>query len=164
MKKKQPRTIPVDQLPGACLEFKWSTSRAPDGYNICTLWHRGERLAHCTGGGYDMAGTALGDWMEAQFQSELMALAGRSKIDRYHQDTQTWERPEPKSQWQSGSQFYGLTHYHQAGQPVRVSLDGACGWESMRTILQALGWDVRFITENRHAKVYLLQPFTKGNQ
>lgn len=58
------------------LEFKWGVSRGRDtyGYNICSLYVGGKKVSSCNGGGYDMKGTAFGDWIEKQFQSELKKL------------------------------------------------------------------------------------------
>ena len=58
------------------LSFKWSVSRGRDtyGYNICSLWVDGTKVEGCNGGGYDMMGTCLGNWMEKKFQQELKTL------------------------------------------------------------------------------------------
>jgi hypothetical protein len=51
------------------LNISWSVSRGQDtyGYNICRLddTRTGKRY-HLNGGGYDMIGTVLGDWLEDQ--------------------------------------------------------------------------------------------------
>jgi len=58
------------------LTFKWSISRGQYtyGYNICTLYVDGKKVSSCKGGGYDMSGTCLGEWMEKNFQTELKTL------------------------------------------------------------------------------------------
>lgn len=55
------------------LQFRWSVSRGRDtyGYNICTLYADGERVARCNGGGYDMKGTALGDFIARNYADRL---------------------------------------------------------------------------------------------
>lgn len=58
------------------LEFKWSVSRGRDsyGYNICTLFFDGEKVARCNGGGYDMKGTCLGNFIASRFADRLLKL------------------------------------------------------------------------------------------
>lgn len=58
------------------LIFKFSTSRGRDtyGWNIVSLYVDGVKVAHQCGGGYDMRGAALGDWIEKEFQAELSNL------------------------------------------------------------------------------------------
>ena len=70
------------------LFFKWTTSKARDtyGYNICTLKDsRNNKLASTCGGGYDMKGTCLGDFINTYFYDEIRKL--------------------------NSADFYGLTHY-----------------------------------------------------
>jgi hypothetical protein len=58
------------------LLFKWTTSRSRDtwGYSICSLWVEGKKVAWCKGGGYDMVGTCLGDYIAMTFQDKLKTL------------------------------------------------------------------------------------------
>lgn len=58
------------------LEFKWTVSRGRDtyGYNICTLYADGTRVARCNGGGYDMQGTNLGNYIASHYAERLLAL------------------------------------------------------------------------------------------
>lgn len=48
------------------VKFKWTVSRARDtyGYNICTAYVEGYKVGSCKGGGYDMKGVALADWLK----------------------------------------------------------------------------------------------------
>lgn len=66
------------------LEFKWSVSRGRDtyGYNICTLYADGERVARCNGGGYDMQGTVLGHFLARHFAERLLRLPGPPQPER----------------------------------------------------------------------------------
>lgn len=100
------------------LEFKWTVSRGRDtyGYNICSLYVNGKKAYSCNGGGYSMDGTCLGDWMEKEFQDELKTL----DVEKY----------------------YGLRKYDD-GDVIYV--DGACGFSSMKRILEALGWELQKI-------------------
>ena len=61
------------------LLFKGTISRAreTEGYNVCTLYADGCKVARCKGGGYDMAGTCLGDFIAAYFKDRLLRLRPR---------------------------------------------------------------------------------------
>ncbi len=70
------------------LDFKWTTSRGRNtyGYNICTLRDkRNNKISSTCGGGYDMKGTCLGDFINTYFYDEIRKL--------------------------NSEDFYGLTHY-----------------------------------------------------
>ena len=95
------------------LRIKWSTSRGRDtyGWNVCTLTDEttGKRF-RTTGGGYDMAGTVFGDWLEAEAQDALSAL------------------PDEE-----------LTYGARRRADGTVSLDGACGINCMHRAAAAIG-------------------------
>ena len=118
------------------LTIKWTVSRARDtyGYNICTLTDTRGRKVRCNGGGYDMIGTVVGDWLQAWHQSELMAIRERARQvyivgDRLHDTT---------------GDLYGMT-YHRTGEDGSgwVNVDGACGIESVRKIARAIGLEIK---------------------
>ena len=98
------------------LSLSWSVSKGQYtyGYNICRLDDRnnGKRF-RCMGGGYDMIGTVFGEWLQHYYQPELL------KIKDFG--------------------FYGMTYRADKNQ---VSLDGACGIESMIRIAEAIGLEV----------------------
>lgn len=73
------------------LEFKWTVSRGREtyGYNICTLFVDGSKVAACNGGGYDMQGTSLGDWVARTYRDRLMTLTPDEMEEHSH-----WERAE----------------------------------------------------------------------
>ena len=58
------------------LEFCWGVSRGRDsyGYNICSLKVDGVKASSCNGGGYDMRGTVLGNWLARTFPKKLLRL------------------------------------------------------------------------------------------
>jgi hypothetical protein len=139
------------------LQLKWGTSRGRDtyGYTICSLYVNGHKVASCNGGGYDMRGTVLGDWMEQEFQSELLALANQVKRVVYTDERGKWLGGQ---EFREGGGHYGMTAAlcRETGKYVRVALDGACGWESMRKILNAIGLDASYLWED----AYLVEPLT----
>lgn len=68
------------------LEFKWTTSRARDtyGYNVCTLYVNGRKVARTCGGGYDMKGTVLGDFIAKHYADRLNALQPEEMSENSH--------------------------------------------------------------------------------
>ena len=58
------------------LSITYGTSRGRDtyGYNLVTLREHGQKKASTCGGGYDMRGTVLGDYIEKEFAAELCAI------------------------------------------------------------------------------------------
>lgn len=110
------------------LEFKWTISRGRDtyGYNICSLYVNGKKVSSCNGGGYDMSGVCISDWMEKEFQDGLKAL--------------------------DAEKYYGLRKYDDGDDVMYV--DGACGFSSMERILEALGWQLEKMRVS--GDVYLL--------
>lgn len=98
------------------LRLKWTTSRGRDtyGWNIVTLTDETTgRKYRANGGGYDMTGTVFASWLLDVARVELLALP-------------------------ADVEFYGLRRHAGGG----LSLDGACGLESMLTIARAIGADV----------------------
>ena len=118
------------------LELSWSTSRGRDtyGYNICKLstGYRGKTYRTC-GGGYDMTGTVLGDFIEAEYQDRLQAIGGRAG-SMYGKDKPytSVDRSDPDA----ALALYGMTVNLDTGH---VSIDGACGTSSVQRIGEAIG-------------------------
>lgn len=82
------------------------------------------------GGGYDMIGTVFGLWLAATHQEKLQALvkARESELEECGYQVPGYKRiPD----------LYGLTVHPQG----MISLDGACGIESVQRIAQAMGLD-----------------------
>lgn len=73
------------------LRFNWTISRARDtaGYNVCTLRADGRKVAGYNGGGYDMKGACLGDWIAEAYSDRLLALKPEDMPENSH-----WERAE----------------------------------------------------------------------
>ena len=98
------------------LSLSWSVSKGANtyGYNICRLDDRnnGKRF-RCMGGGYDMIGTVFGEWLQHYYQAELLKIKDGG--------------------------FYGMTYLANKN---KVSIDGACGIESMIRIAEAIGLEV----------------------
>lgn len=116
------------------LTLSWSTSKGRDtyGHNICRLDDRnnGQRF-RTIGGGYDMTGTVFGQWLETYYQKELMMVSQQAH-SVYNQ----------QKEWVTSGRadsLYGMTYRVKDG---RISLDGACGIDSMIRIAEAIGLEV----------------------
>jgi hypothetical protein len=74
------------------------------------------------GGGYDMVGTVFGNWLADTHQSQLVALADTNGPSTEHRG--------------QVAHLYGMYRWAPAGP---VTLDGACGLESMMRIAKSIG-------------------------
>lgn len=118
--------------------IRWTVSRGRDtyGYNICTLMIDGIKVASCDGGGYDMEGTVLGEWLEEAYADRLL----RKKVQHYglkyrSKDNKSWaDAPDRK---------------HRIPK-----VDGACG--TVRHIMQAIGISATLIATERNGNKTLL--------
>lgn len=123
------------------LAISWAVSRGQDtyGYPICRLDDRtsGKRFRTC-GGGYDMIGTVFGDWLQYTYQARLMEIAHRAH-GYWDMDRKT--RGDLAAPVDA---LYGMTVYIKDRKPFRVSLDGGCGFESMRRIAGAIGLELQW--------------------
>jgi len=116
--------------------IRFGTSRGAEtyGYTTCTFreaFEGGKRLASCSGGGYDLAGTVLGAFIQRTYQSRLRCISSQASY--------TWAGPGSVgmiSKPRTASSLYGMTHYTHNGE---IHLDGGCGWESMVKIGKAVG-------------------------
>jgi len=124
----------------AFLTVKHSTSKAADtfGYNRVTLLDQttGKRYATC-GGGYDMLGTCLGDYLQANHQVDLLSIASKA-YSIYNGKTLS-------DNGHTGNKLYGMTH--NVGKSV--SLDGACGFDCMVKIARAAGLTVNLYHDKK---------------
>ena len=129
------------------LNLSWSVSKGFEtyGYNICRLddMIQGKRY-RTIGGGYDMVGAVLGEWIQDNFKDELIHLAKSKQAEN----------------------LYGLcTIYNKDGELYKVLIDGASGESSMISIIEALGMNVKTLTSKHRSKGYVRTGFyiTKGN-
>ncbi len=158
------------------LKFKWTVSRGQNtyGYNICSLWVDGVKVSSCNGGGYDMEGTALGNWMETAFKDELVKLdipmntRNGEEVQEYYGlsfhnpnfdpgkaivDGETVEERE-RSGKSVGLERYQAFHFAGSKVPTDVHtipmLDGACGKSCMEKVLNAIGYKLEHIDSGRN--------------
>ena len=100
------------------LEFKHTVSKGRDtyGYNICSLYVDGKKITSCNGGGYDLRGATLGNWIEKEYKNRLLKLKA------------------------TATNFYGLSFVR--GNP---SIQGECGFDSVEKIINAIGLQLKYI-------------------
>jgi hypothetical protein len=136
------------------LSVTWSVSRGryTYGYNICRLDSRqsGKRY-RCSGGGYDMIGTVFGDWLESEYQAELVELVSRLPLESCGYSDSGYRRVKEDI----NPRFYGLTVKPDGS----VSLDGACGQSSMIRIAESLGLEIQWEGNKKgHTIGYFVAP------
>lgn len=123
------------------LTVKWSISKAQDtyGYNICSVINddNGERFK-CLGGGYDMLGTSLANFIQKEYQAELVAYINNGGIAHYslvtYKDTQA-RLIDNNGHYGMYSYSISETESDSKGICHKVSLDGACGINSIERII-----------------------------
>ena len=128
------------------LVIKWGTSRGRDtyGYTTCNLYVDGKRVASCNGGGYDMQGTVIGEYIQNAYREELKKLpSNRGSLDK-------------------NPGYYGLSfwwkgeHHHTYQEGDNISLDGACGVSSMIRIIEAIGLRLYKIHSSKKEDIWTL--------
>lgn len=128
------------------LNLKWTVSKGRDtyGYNICSLWVRGRKVASCNGGGYDMQGVCFATYLTENYKDRIEKLEANHGL---------------RNGGRKG--FYGLHFYNHKGKRLirkgktgRVFLDGSCGFGCMVKIAKRVGLDVRGMYETRRESVY----------
>ena len=136
------------------LKFKWTTSKAQDsyGYNVCTLLVNREKKARCNGGGYDMQGTCLGDWIAKEFEKGLLKFKQDFYGLTYHNPN--WQPTDETIEKEKKDGFVGLARYQDfykqsSSLPTEKhtipQIDGACGFSSVEKILNNLGFKISLI-------------------
>jgi hypothetical protein len=117
------------------LSFKYTTSKGRNtyGYNIVTLYANGKRVARTCGGGYDMRGTCLGEYIQNNYLERLKTL--RANYGSLDDDTGYYGL----SFWKQGNKSTRIENLKSYEDGSIISLDGACGERSMQTIAEAIG-------------------------
>jgi hypothetical protein len=122
------------------LSVTWSISRAQDtyGYNRVQVQdtETGKRFAAC-GGGYDMLGSALGQWLQHTHRELLLAYS-----ELAHDTCVQHEQGKPWTRQTNRQGLHGMTLNTRLGVP-EVSLDGGCGLDCMIKIARAIGLELQ---------------------
>jgi len=170
------------------LVFKWGVSRGRDtyGYTICSLYVDGNKVASCNGGGYDMKGTCLGDWIARKFEKELLNLEipwrtrNGEKVQEYYGLTFHDPNFDPGkalidgktvAEREADGESIGLERYqsfYRASSRVPTErhivplIDGACGFSSVENILNAVGYAIKYIHGSSKESVYWVSEIDKS--
>ena len=135
------------------LKYKWTTSKAQDtyGYNICTLLVDGKKAGRCNGGGYDMTGTSLAQWVQNNFKDDLLKLKEEFYGLSYHDPNWTPSKECLKKEEEDElTKLTGLARYQDfykqssklpTDKHTIPQIDGACGVSSVERILNAIGYN-----------------------
>ena len=119
------------------LDVSWSISRAQDtyGYNRVTVRdiETSKRFVEC-GGGFDMLGSALGQWLQHTHQDLLLCHSEMAYAE--YNPVFGFRTKDHQSSW-----LYGMTYNIKGGDAGgrSVSLDGACGLDCMLKIAKHIG-------------------------
>lgn len=137
------------------LHFKWTVSRGRDtyGYNICTLLVDGEKVGKCLGGGYDMQGTSFAQWLENYYEMQLNGLFMEEIIAfKAMPLNESGYKRKGELKDKDGNPFYGTSLYQSKDGKIQLHLDGACGFESMKRIAEAIGIKLQWNKESNKYK------------
>lgn len=134
------------------IEIKWGTSKGRDtyGYTTCNVYNgRDKRRGSCNGGGYDLQGTAFGEYLEKDWTDRLnaLALANLDKLPQYEGGVNLNVNKTDKA-------FYGMTTIFKGGKFHHVNLDGACGFNCMVRIAEAMGLRVRKVHSSSKLDIF----------
>lgn len=144
---KQQKAWLENNAHNAVLTHNWS-SRGYGNSKFSNAWN--DVLGKRGGCGYDRRGAVLADVMLNLFGNELVKLAKK-----------TVKTKQGKSNRKSTA-FYGLWLNDKGG----IILDGACGFDCMITILNAVGFSLVYKTESNGNsvtgwQVFTVEPITK---
>lgn len=163
------------------LEFKWTVSRGRDsyGYNICSLYVDGRKVSSCNGGGYDMQGTCLGDFIARKYADRLNKLKinktakykdghlyGLSYHDPNYDPGKATIEGETIEEREKAGKSLGLERYQEfysasskvpTKRHVVPSIDGACGISSVQRIIEAIDLQLEYVpVQSKNLTIYRL--------
>jgi hypothetical protein len=116
------KTDNISRLVGTTIEITWGTSRGRDtyGYTVCSLRYNGRLISRCNGGGYDMRGTVVGNFVTWAFAPELRLLKPSDMPQQHHYDYQTKQRVDDERS------FYGLRFIDPDYNPGKAVIGEDC--------------------------------------
>jgi len=129
-------------IEGMTLSFKYGVSRGYEtqGYTTCGCWFNGGKVGFCMGGGYDLAGTSFGQFIETLFHEELKRKSAKDLYGFSFFNEKTRKR---QTQWSKNCSEGGF-------------LDGGCGFNSMMEVFNRLGYSLKYVLETTNEKVYTI--------
>ena len=145
MNKEQRKEFLREHWRISTLCFKWSNN------GVCRIYDfRGEKTKFYAGGyGYDKQGSCLAGLMNHYFKDDLKRLESCVNSESF----------------QRRKGFYGLHHYNiktgkyqkRSSKYTRTHVDGACGFNSMKSILYKLGFTMEFVYESKNSNIYIVR-------
>lgn len=160
------------------LRITYGTSRGAEtyGYGVVTLYECGAKKARTSGGGYDMRGTVFADWLSAAYQDRLLVLAkkkrgvfARAVWNKAMNDESEYVRTDAARK----VELYGATYYPKGSRDgiwdrkgdlkkyiaktPHVTLDGGCGFDSIRRIAEAIGLKVRTVNGGKKLDILIIE-------
>ena len=96
------------------------------GRDTVRLFVNGDQVSRCSGGGYDMQGTCLADWMQEAFADKICKLDSRKFYGLFFPNKKTYKRQAFHS---ANTDFY---------------MDGGCGISCIEKIGRAINLNIKF--------------------
>jgi hypothetical protein len=128
--------------------FKWSRA------GVCRIYDiRNEKTQFKAGGyGYDKKGTVLGDLINTYFNEELKKLPSDmgGNVNRKRGGFYGLRHYNPKAK------SHSRTYLKRATTNTQSSVDGGCGFNSMESILNKIGFKLTFVKESSNEIIYTL--------
>jgi hypothetical protein len=128
--------------------FKWSRA------GVCRIYdRRNDKTQFKAGGyGYDKKGTVLGDLINTYFNEELKKLPSDmgGNVNRKRGGFYGLRHYNPKAK------SHSRTYLKRSTPQTQSSVDGGCGFNSMESILNKIGFKLTFVKESSNEIIYTL--------
>ncbi len=155
------------------LKIRWGVSRGRDtaGYTTCSLYEFNEKIAACNGGGYDMKGTVLGDWIAKRFPNRLNQLKdefyglsfhdpnykpGKAIVPGTGKTVEEAEKDGDSLGLDRYQAFYRASSKTPTKKHIIPQIDGACGVSSVTRVLEAIGGTINRVGETKNYEFYVV--------
>lgn len=127
----------------------------------CTVRVNGTANRSCNAGGcgYDRQGAAFGNFVTLYFESELLEKF-RPELDSLPEPTK--EKPYSSVGRDDLSGLRIAKEWHKGKVSERVSVDGACGFDEVRRLLNHLGYRVSYLSGSKLSSHYFIAPLPEG--
>jgi hypothetical protein len=101
------------------------------------------KFYRASGGGYDMRGTVLGEWLNDVFKEELKTIAPKA-MAKFSKKTGLVHAERPQGGYYDRDKiFYGTyAYYDDLGNLEKVVMDGSCGESEVLALAKQIGLDV----------------------
>lgn len=153
------------------VKLRWGRDKE-SGYDSMTCYADGKKRGRCIGGGYDMKGAAFGIFVESEFAERLRTgikskLYGLTFHDPNFDPGKAPVAPtgETVAELEAAGKSLGLERYqavYAASSPVPTerhtvpSIDGACGFDSVERIINAIGGTVKHVPTRGNNSEYVV--------